>query len=136
MHPDQDQSQEVRCVITRLGLRGSRFLLPTYRDYRRLAEQAAEKRPSGLLRNAFLVENPSTCYSLSLWTGQPLFSAQVPDHIDVVRRVFGRLALDEERGPELWSTTWRLEHAGNNVKWGDLQMALPAVHAGEDSRAA
>lgn len=140
MHGDRDGSQQdIRCVLTRFGLRSRRFLLPTYLDYRGLARQIAVNRPPGLLRFAFLVENPTTCYSVSLWNARPLFSAAVPEHIDVVRRMFGRLEIDEERGPELWSTTWRLAEASSNLNWDDLnlgQLLAAASIRGGGARAA
>ena len=119
---DRHDERAVRCVITRFGLRSARFLLPTYADYRRLSNRAEQDRPAGLLRNTFLLENPSTWYSLSLWSGRPLFSAPVPEHIEAARRVFGRLRHEGDRGPELWSTTWRLEAVSNNLNWGDLDL--------------
>lgn len=122
MHGEPEGEHDVRCVITRFGLRGRRFLLPTYRDYRRLVRQVAVNRPPGLLRFAFLVENPTTCYSVSLWNRRPMFSAAVPEHVEVVRRMFGRLRIDEERGPELWSTTWRLAETSTNLNWEDLDL--------------
>jgi hypothetical protein len=118
-----NESAPVRCVITRMGLRRRRHLLATYLDYRRLARRAAADPPRGLLRFAFLIENSRTCYSVSLWSARPMFSAAVPEHVDVVRRVFGRLRLDPERGPELWSTTWTLAETSSNLNWGDVDLA-------------
>jgi len=120
MQGDIEVRPDIRCVITRFRLRRRRYLLPTYRDFRRLRTLALANEPPGLLRFAFVVENMTTCYSLSLWSGRPRFSSPVPEHIDVVRRTFGRLRLDAEHGPELWSTTWRLDSASSNLRWGDL----------------
>jgi len=54
------------CVITRFGLRSARYLLPTYLDYRRVVREAKASETPGLLRAAFLIENLTTCYSLSI----------------------------------------------------------------------
>lgn len=120
LSPDRDH--DVSCVITRFHLRRRRFLLPTYLEYRRLLKLSAQTRPPGLLQSAFLIENATTCYSLSLWKGRPLFSAAVPHHVEVARRVFGRLRIDESRGPELWSTTWALAGTSNNLHWEGLDL--------------
>ncbi|MFL5910184.1 MAG: hypothetical protein ACJ768_06400 [Gaiellaceae bacterium] len=112
----------VHCVLTRFGLRSSRHLAPTYRDYRRLVQEADRVQVPGLLRSAFLVENPRTCYTLSLWSQEPMMSAPVPAHVEAARRVFGRLSLDPERGPELCSTTWRLNAVTNNLNWDGLDL--------------
>jgi hypothetical protein len=112
----------INCVITRMGLRSPRFLPGAVRDYRRLLKAAEDQQPKGLLRTAFLVENPTTCYSLSIWSGEPYFSGQVQEHVDVVRRTFGRLAFNPATGPELWSTTWRLTKTTNNVNWPEFDL--------------
>jgi hypothetical protein len=120
----------IHCVITRMGLRSPRFLPGAVRDYRRLLKVMDDPRALGLLQTAFLVENPSTCYSLSIWSGEPYFSGQVEEHVDVVRRTFGRLAFDRATGPELWSTTWRLTKTSNNVNWPGLDLVGAIEEAG------
>jgi hypothetical protein len=122
----------ITCVITRFGLQRAGQLLPTYLDFRRVQEEARGAATPGLLRSAFLVEGPRTCYSLSLWTEQnaiPVFGADVPSHVDAARRVMGRLELDPDRGPELWSTKWRLVSVSNNLNWSglDLREAIRAI---------
>jgi hypothetical protein len=92
-------------------------LLPTYLDYRRLLRDAQELSPPGLLHSAFLVESPRSCINMSVWSTEPFFSAAVPSHVDAANRVFGRLQFDADRGPELWSTGWRLETVSNNLNW-------------------
>jgi hypothetical protein len=120
------------CVITRFGLRSAGHLLPTYLDFRKVVEEARSAATPGLLRSAFLIEDSRTCYSLSLWAEQsaiPVFGANVPSHVDAARRVMGRLALDPDRGPELWSTKWRLVSVSNNLNWSDLDLrgAIEAI---------
>lgn len=110
----------ITCVITRFGLRSPRYLLPTYLDYRRIAREAARAQTPGLLHSAFLLEPPMACYSLSIWATPgaiPHFGTNVLGHVDAARRVFGRVAYHERRGPEIWSTKWRLAAVSNNLNW-------------------
>ncbi len=113
----------ILCVITRFGLRSPLFLLPTYLDYRRTMKQAAQT--PGLLRSAFLIENLTTCYSLSLWANWnaiPRFGTNVPYHVSAARRVFGRVFFRNGYGPEIWSTKWRLTTVSNNLNWADFDL--------------
>jgi hypothetical protein len=115
----------VLCVITRFGLRSARYLLPTYLDYRRVVKAAQTSQTPGLLRASFLIENPTTCYSFSIWSNWadiPYFGTNVPDHVLVARRVFGRVSFSKERGPEIWSTKWRLVSVSNNLNWEDFDL--------------
>jgi len=112
----------IMCSITRFGLRSPRHLLPTLRDYRRLLGNVSEPESFGFLRSAFLIENPTTCFNFSIWSEFPSFSANVPGHVDAARRVFSRLAVDDEGRPELWSTKWRLVTVSNNLNWPDLDV--------------
>lgn len=119
---DHPVDAPITCVLTRFGLRHAHHLPPTYKAYRRLTTEVRRQSPPGLLRSAFLLENPSTCWSVSIWSGPPEFSAAVPQHVDAARDVFGRLSIDEERGPELWSTKWRLASVSNNLNWADFEL--------------
>jgi hypothetical protein len=113
------------CVITRFGLRSARYLLPTYLDYRRIVKQAVQTQTTGLLRAAFLIENPRICYSLSLWdsfAAIPQFGTNVPYHIDAARRVFGRVHFAKGRGPEVWSVKLRLKSVSNNLNWQEFDL--------------
>jgi hypothetical protein len=122
----------VTCVITRFGLRSPLSFLLTYIDYRRTIKQAAQT--PGLLRSAFLVENLTTCYSLSIWScpdAIPLFGTNVPYHVTAARSVFGRLLTSKHGSPELWSTKWRLTVVSNNLQWEDFDLRsliLSMVH--------
>lgn len=110
------------CVLTRFGLRSSRSALATRADFRRVQERAAEL--PGLLRSALLFESPRTLYSLSIWrdpTAIPIFGTEVPEHVEAARRVFSRLEYEPGRGPELWSTKWRLVSVSNNLNWRGLE---------------
>jgi hypothetical protein len=123
----------VVCQLTRFGLRGPRHLALTYADHRRIARDIRNATVPGLLHSAFLVENPSTCYSLSFWSGAPHFSAAVPLHIEAAGRVFGRVSMDSESRPEVWSTKWRLASVSNNLSWNGFDLhsvILGDGHAG------
>jgi hypothetical protein len=122
----------ILCVLTRFGLRNARELLPTYLDYRRILIDARRAGVPGLLKAAFLVENARTCYSLSLWANPGAiggFGSDVAAHVDAANRIFGRLACDEERGTQLWSTKWRLVSASNNLNWGDFDLRAAIADA-------
>ena len=122
---DHPVDTPVVCVVTRFGLRSARHLLPTYLDYRRVVTAARMSNTPGLLRSAFLVENPTTCYSVSIWESReaiPRFGTSVPVHVEAARRVFGRVLFDKSRGPEIWSTKWQLASVTNNLNWDDLDL--------------
>src|SRR5215213_7302493 len=111
------------CVMTRFGLRSPLALVHTYLAYRHTVTQAI-KTP-GLLRSAFLLESPTICYSLSIWSSSaaiPVFGTNVPYHVDAARSIFGRLVWNKQRGPELWSTKWRLTTVSNNLNWEDFDL--------------
>ena len=119
----------VWCVITRMRMRRPWHVVIAYRRYRRVRSAAARRRPPGLLKSAFLVEGPLTCFSLSLWDREPQLSAFVPEHIAVVNTTFGSLRECPDGGPELWSTTWQLLGASRNLRWSGLEQ--PGQVAGE-----
>lgn len=110
------------CALTRFGLRSPRHLLPLRRQFAAVTRDAERRGVPGLLRSAFLVENASTCFSLSIWSSEPYISALVPAHIAAANGVFGKLALDETRGPELWSTQWKLATVTNNLNWDGFDL--------------
>jgi hypothetical protein len=108
----------ITCVISRFGLRHATGLVPSYRDYRRVVQEAQRVRTPGLLRSTFLFEDLSTWFGLSFWSEPNAiahFGTNVPGHVLAARRGFGRLRYDPERGPELWSTKWRLMSVSNNL---------------------
>lgn len=122
---DHSVNVPILCVITRFGLRSAQYLLPMYLDYRHVVTDAKSTQTPGLLRSAFLIENPTTCYSLSLWSGWeniPHFGTNIPYHLDAARRAFKRVSFQNNRGPEVWSTKWRLMSVSNNLNWGDFDL--------------
>lgn len=115
----------ITCVISRFGMRHASGLVPSYRDYRRVVREAERSRTPGFLRSAFLVEDLTTWFGLSFWSEPNAiahFGTNVPGHVDAARRGFGRLAYDSARGPELWSTKWRLVSVSNNLAWDDFDL--------------
>lgn len=135
---DHEVDASIVCVVTRFGLAKARYLLPTYLDYRRVVAAARRSKTPGLVRAAFLVESPTSCYSLSLWTDSTAiahFGTNVGLHVEAARRIFGRLAFDPERGPELWSTKWRLASVSNNLNWQDFDLRKVLLQAGDRARA-
>ncbi len=122
---DHQVSVPILCVITRFGLQSARFLLPTYRDYRHVMRDLETSHIPGFLRSAFIVENPTTCYSVSLWSSWddiPHFGTEVPYHVDAARRIFGRVRLSANNRPEIWSTKWQLASVSNNLNWDDFDL--------------
>jgi hypothetical protein len=117
-----DPKPPIYCALTRFGLRGPRHLMALRRQFSAVARDAERQRVPGLLRSAFLVEDASTCYSLSIWNSEPYISALIRSHIDAANGVFGRLSFDDERGPELWSTQWRLVTVTNNLNWNGFDL--------------
>lgn len=119
----QSATSSVVLVHTRFGLDHPSDLLRSYRDYREVQRMA--RGSSDLLLSCFLIEDLRTFHSLSFWRsdrGIALFGTNVPQHVDAARRAFRRLRFDQERGPELWSTRWRLESVSNNLRWPGLDL--------------
>lgn len=126
---DNSVDVPIVCVLTRFGLRHPFYLLPTYIDYHRTLKHS--HRIPGLLRSAFLIENLTICYSLSIWSRWddiPHFGTHVPYHVDVARRVFGRVFMSKHGGPEIWSTKWRLTTISNNLNWSEFDLRSVIAH--------
>lgn len=125
---DHDVDSPVVCVLTRFAVRRPWQSIQMYLAYRWLMRQVRRTAPSGLLKACFLVENRTTCYSLSLWADEsaiPNFGTCVQEHVTVAGSVFGWLRFTGAR-PELWSTKWRLYRVSNNLTWKgfDLRQIL------------
>jgi hypothetical protein len=101
-------------------LRRPSDLLRTYLDYREVVAERSRKSIPGLIHSGFLVENPTTCFSLSFWESERairMFGTEVPSHVTAARRVFGRLRYEEDIGAEIWSTKWQISTLSNNANW-------------------
>ncbi|HWM01604.1 MAG TPA: hypothetical protein VNP92_04630 [Actinophytocola sp.] len=132
---DNPVDAPITCVLTRFQLRSARHLVPSHRDYQRVIRELEQSRVPGFLRAAFLVENPTTWYSLSLWAGDsaiPHFGTASSDHVTAARQAFGRLAYDDE-GPVLWSTKWRLGSVSNNLSWPGFDLRGTILDLGEEA---
>ncbi len=118
--------EPIYCSLTRFGFRSPRHLLAARRDFGRVARAAEEAKVPNLLKSAFLVENATAGISFSLWSDKPQISAHLDEHRDAANHVFGHLSQDGGRGPELWSTEWRLDSVSNNLRWEgfDLEREL------------
>ncbi len=120
---DHPVESTVVCVITRFALRHPGQLLTTYLDYRRVDREA--RRSRGLLRSAFLVETPRVCYTLSLWSTWAAiaeFGGDSRAHVVAGNSAIGRVRFSVNRGPEIWSSKWRLMAVSRNLNWGDLDL--------------
>jgi hypothetical protein len=126
----------VVCVLTRFRLRRPWHLVQTYLGYRRMMRKMARAAPDGFLKASFLVEGPTTCYSLSLWADEraiAMFSTTIPEHVPAANRVFGRLRFLDD-GPEIWSTKWHLSRVSNNLRWSGFDMWRTIVEQEASSR--
>jgi hypothetical protein len=131
---DQSLESEVTCVLTRFVVRRPWDFVATYRDFRRVMEQA--KRVDGLLQSVFLIESPNAFLTLSIWRNERAiahFGTVATAHVHAGNEVFHRLRYTQGRGPELWSTHWRLTEVSNNANWGDLSLT-PLVSTDRGSR--
>lgn len=124
----------ITCVITRFGLHRARYLPRSYADYRRVVQEAQSVQTPGLLQSAFLVESPRAFYNLSLWEDEaaiPHFGTNVTAHVHAGNRIIGKVAFAEGRGPEIWSTKWRLVSVSSNLNWGDLDLRSRILDRGQ-----
>ena len=131
---DHPVAAPVVCVLTRFHLRSPRYLLPSYRNYRQVMQQAQQSETPGLLRAAFLVEGPSTWYSLSIWSDTGAigrFGTNAPSHVDAANRIFERVRYDDDQEPEIWSTKWRLQSVSNNLNWDGFDLRGIVAGMGE-----
>jgi hypothetical protein len=112
----------ISCVITRFRLRSTWSLLRFYRSYRRIRREADGL--VGLLASAFLVENPRTCYTLSLWrdAGAIIEFNSLRTHIVAANQSFHELRIDSV-GPQLWSAQFRLYAVSpHNLRWDGVDV--------------
>lgn len=116
--PDREEQTgaDLRCVLTRFEFKSTRHLLRMRRRYHAMAAEAERLGVPGLRQSALLFESPTACFSLTIWDGLPLFSANMPSHIHAANSVFGSLVHDES-GPRLWSTSWQLDSVSGNRNW-------------------
>lgn len=114
---------QVSCVITRFRLRSPFSLIRFYRAYRRIRRQAREI--DGLLRTAFLVEGPRTCYTFSLWRDDRAilqFNTLVRSHVQAANGAFGHTFRKDLQRPEIFSAQFRLDAVSHNLNWEGLDL--------------
>jgi quinol monooxygenase YgiN len=90
------------CVTTRFHLRYFWQLLPVYFLYRGMLSDL--QTAPGLIRYAFLVENPRVCYTFSIWESQQCLEkfSNVSHHIHAVRRA-------KKLCQGIWSAYWHFD---------------------------
>ncbi|HEX6819909.1 MAG TPA: hypothetical protein VF120_16150 [Ktedonobacterales bacterium] len=90
------------CVTTRFHLKHAWSLPSMYLAYRRMRHDLAAA--PGLLRFAFTVEHPLTCYTLSIWESEEALNrfANTRSHVWAVRYA-------KRVCREVWSAYWRLD---------------------------
>jgi hypothetical protein len=118
------------CVITRFGLRNRRHVRPMLHDYRKVVQQVEAAQIPGFLKSAFLVEDATTFYTISLWRDMnaiPVFGTRVPIHVEMARKLFGRVSYERDGQPEVWSTKWQLVAVSNNLNWDDFDLRREVV---------
>lgn len=114
---------EVGCVITRFHLRSVWSLPWMWLAYLRIRWEA--RQIQGLLRTAFLVEGPRTCYLFSIWADDRAikeFGTRVDTHVQAARLSFQRTFNRRRKRAEVWSTQWRLWGVSNNLQWDDFDL--------------
>ncbi len=130
--------EPIVCVITRFRLKHPWLLPLVYMDYRRVLMKGLHT--PGLLKATFVIENFTTCYSLSFWTGPraiAVFGGGVVEHVDAARRVFSRVRFNSN-GPEIWSAKLQVGSLGNNLNWEgfDLGETVDVARSGSDEAVA
>lgn len=114
----------VTCVITRFHVRSAWSLVRLLLLYRRVRQEARE-RCSGLLHAGFLVEDPRTFWSFTMWADEGAlleFGTVVDSHVRVAGRGL-RATFRPERGrPEVWSTQWNLAAISDNLNWEEVDV--------------
>ena len=97
------------CVMTRFRLRHVWGLVSMYLALRTM--RADLDAAPGLVRRAFVVEGPRTCYTLSLWESEAALERfiNVRSHIAALRRAQGWC-------DDIWSGYWRLDAVSRSAQ--------------------
>lgn len=114
---------QVSCVVTRFHLRSVWSLPWMWLAYLHIRREARQVR--GLLRTAFLVEGPRTCFLFSIWADDRAlkeFGTRVETHVQAARMSFKRTFNRRRQRAEVWSTQWRLSGVSNNLQWDDFDL--------------
>ena len=99
------------CVTTRFHLRHTWNLVPMYLAFRRVRRDLNANPVPGLLRYAFLVENPMVCCTFSVWESEEglLGLGNVVSHVQATR-------LAKRLCSHVWSAYWRLDAISKHAK--------------------
>lgn len=110
------------CVMTRFRLSHAWRLVSMYLAFR--AIRADLDAAPGLVRYAFLVEGPRTCYTLSIWRSEAALEqfANVPSHITALRRAHGWCR-------DIWSTYWQFDAVSRSAQRWPGRVPWPALVA-------
>lgn len=122
--PYEPVDSAVSCVLTRFKIRSPLWLPFFYVAFRRVQREAREQIP-GLIKSVFLVESPTVCYTLSLWSDDRSllqFGTVVTTHVHAANWSFGRLKRFQNKGPELFSAHWSLRSVSNNANWEGVDL--------------
>ena len=113
----------VTCLLTRFRLRSAWYLPWMWLAYLRIRREARQVK--GLLRTAFLIENPRVCFVFSIWADDRAvleFGTRVEGHVHIARRTFQKTFDRKRQRAEVWSTQWRLCGVSNNLSWDDFDL--------------
>jgi heme-degrading monooxygenase HmoA len=110
------------CVMTRFRLSHVRHLVSMYLALRGM--RADLKAAPGLVRYAFLVEGPRTCYTLSIWESEAALErfVNVRSHIAALRRA-------QHWCDDIWSGYWRLDAVSRSAQEWPGQVPWPVLVA-------
>jgi len=113
----------ISCVLTRFRLRSAWSLIAFYLRF--LKVRRAARGIGGLVRAIFVVENPRTCYTLSLWKDDWAIVefGSVHAHVKAARSAFGPTFRKDLNRAEIWSAQFRLWAVScHNLNWEGLDM--------------
>src|SRR5919107_5128418 len=110
------------CVMTRFQLSHVWHLVSMYLALRAMRPDL-DAAP-GLVRNAFLVEGPRACYTLSIWESEAALErfASVPSHLTALRRA-------QRWCHDIWSSYWQLDAVSRSAQRWPGRTPWPAFQA-------
>jgi quinol monooxygenase YgiN len=110
------------CVMTRFRLSRVWHLVSMYLAFQ--AMRSDLDAAPGLIRYAFLVEGPRTCYTLSIWESEAALErfVNVRSHIAALRRA-------QRWCHDIWSGYWRLDAVSRSAQDWPGRVPWPAQGA-------
>lgn len=119
----------VSCVLTRFRLRSSWAMISFYFAFRRVRREA--RVIQGLLQALFLVENPRTCYTLSIWKDDRAIMdfGSLRSHVHAANSAFSPTYRSDVKRPEIWSAQFRLCGVSpHNLFWEGFDLPSLMLH--------